>query len=40
MSEYLFLQAVEEIAEQGILSKKEIHRLNKIKQRKLKKELE
>ena len=40
MSIYEVLQAVQEIAEQGILSEKEIHRLNKIKARKTKKEVE
>lgn len=39
MSVYQFLLAVEEVAQQGFLSKKEIHRLNKIKNRKAKREV-
>lgn len=36
MSIYQILEAIEEIAETGILSNKEINRLNKIKRRKIK----
>lgn len=39
MSIYEILEAIKEVADQGVLSEKEIHRLNKIKQRKAKKEV-